>query len=252
MRMRTSWIMLIRSLRYTMRKPSLLIMGLLQPVLYLALFGPLLNGLSGAPGLSTTNAWAVFVPGLLVQQAVFSSVFVGISILSERRSGALDRMAVSGADSLGLLLGRLGRDVLVLLAQSLLLCSGALFAGLRVSAVGLTATLAMLAVTGLAVAAASYGIALRLQTEMAFAQMVNLFTLPVVLLSGVLLPMTLAPTWLRDLSRANPLSYVVNGTRALFAGSYTSGTALTSMAVAAGLLVLGCGFGVWSLHTSES
>lgn len=252
MRMRTSWVMLVRSLRYTWRKPSLLIMGLLQPVLYLALFGPLLNNLSGAPGLSGRSAWAVFVPGLLVQQAVFSSVFVGISILSERRSGALDRMAVSGADSLGLLLGRLGRDVLVLLAQSLLLCAGAVIAGLRVSPVGLAATLAMLAVTGLAVAAFSYGIALRLQTEMAFAQMVNLFTLPVVLLSGVLLPMTLAPTWLRDLSQANPLSHVVNGARALFAGTYTSSTALASMAVAGGLLVLGCGFGVWSLRTSES
>jgi ABC-2 type transport system permease protein len=252
MRMRTAWVMFLRSLRFTMRKPSLLIMGLLQPVLYLALFGPLLNRLSGAPGLSVSNTWAVFVPGLLVQQAVFSSVFVGMSILAERRSGALDRMAVSGADSLGLLVGRIARDVLVLMAQSLLLCAGALVAGLRVSAAGLLATLVMLAATGLAVAAFSYGIALRLQSEMAFAQLVNLFTLPVVLLSGVLLPMALAPTWLRDMSKANPLSHVVNGARDLFAGSYTSGTALASMAVAAALLVLGCGFGAWSLRASES
>ncbi len=252
MRRHTAWVMFVRSLRFTLRKPSLLIMGLLQPMLYLALFGPLLNRLAGAPGLSGGDTWAVFVPGLLVQQAVFSSVFVGISILAERRSGALDRMAVSGADALGLLLGRLARDVVVLLAQSLLLCAGALVAGLRVSPAAMAATLLMLAATGVAVAAFSYGIALRLRTEMAFAQLVNLFTLPVVLLSGVLLPMTLAPTWLRDVSKANPLSHVVSGARELFAGSYTSATAVAGIGVTAALLVLGCGFGVWSLHTSKS
>lgn len=252
MRMRTSWVMFVRSLRYTLRKPSLLLMGLLQPVLYLALFGPLLNRLSGAPGLSGGDTWAVLVPGLLVQQAVFSSVFVGISILAERRSGALDRMAVTGANPLGLLVGRIARDVVVLVAQSVLLCAAGLVAGLRASAAGVLATFVMLAVTGLAVAAFSYGIALRLQTEMAFAQLINLFTLPVVLLSGVLLPMTLAPTWLRDLSRANPFSHVVGGARELFAGSYTSGAAMTGVLVAAALLVLGCAFGVWSLRTTES
>ena len=58
-------------------------------MLYLALFGPLLNGLAGTPGFAGRNTWAVFVPGLLVQQAVFSSIFVGISILGDRRSASL-------------------------------------------------------------------------------------------------------------------------------------------------------------------
>ena len=252
MRVRTTWVMFLRSLRFTLRKPSLLIMGLMQPVLYLALFGPLLNGLAGAPGFSGRNTWAVFVPGLLVQQAVFSSIFVGISILGDRRSGALDRMTVSEADGLGLLLGRIRRDVVVLMAQSALLCAGAFVAGLRVSAGGVGAILLMLAATGLAVAAFSYGMALRLQSEMAFAQMVNLFTLPVVLLSGVLLPMSLAPTWLRYLSKVNPMTHVVTGARAVFAGSYTGTSALAGIGVVSVSLVLACLFGLGSLRRTES
>ena len=138
------------------------------------------------------------------------------------------------------------------MAQSALLCAGAFVAGLRVSAGGVAAILLMLAATGLAVAAFSYGMALRLQSEMAFAQMVNLFTLPVVLLSGVLLPMSLAPTWLRYLSKANPMTHVVAGARAVFAGSYTGASALTGIGVVCASLLLACLFGLGSLHRTDS
>jgi ABC-2 type transport system permease protein len=245
---RTSWVMYVRSMRYTLRNPLYVIFGLVQPLLYLALFGPLLSRLNGAPGFSTGNSWSVFVPGLLVQQAVFSSIFVGMGILADARSGALDRMAVSQAEPLGLLLGRVGRDVTVLIFQSATLLGGAYVAGLRTSVVGAVLTLVMLAVTGLAVAAFSYGMALRLRSEQAFAHIINTLTLPVVLLSGVLLPMSLAPGWLATISAVNPLSHVVTGARELIAGHVASSATVTSVVLVTALLVLGCWFGKRSLR----
>jgi len=243
--------MYTRSLRYTLRNPVYVIFGLVQPLLYLALFGPLLSKLSGAPGFTAGATWSVFVPGLLVQQAVFSSIFVGMGILADSRSGALDRMAVSQADPLGLILGRVGRDVTVLMFQSLTLLIGAFIAGLRTSITGLLLALVMLAVTGVAVAAFSYGMALRLRSEQALAQVINTVTLPVVLLSGVLLPMTLAPVWLSTLSKLNPLSHIVTGARELFAGHYLAGPTVLSGLLVAALLVLGCWFGKRSLRASQ-
>ena len=65
------------------------------------------------------------------------------------------------------------------------------------------------------------------------------FALPLLLLSGVLLPMSLAPTWLRRASQANPLSYVVDGSRSLFDGRLASAdTAKAAVATALVTLLL--------------
>ena len=81
---RTSLIVFCRSMRYTLRNPAWLIAGLIQPLLYLLLFGPLLAKLTAVPGFGS-NPWRVFVPGLLVQQSVFASVFVGFGVIAEMR-----------------------------------------------------------------------------------------------------------------------------------------------------------------------
>jgi ABC-2 type transport system permease protein len=248
---RTSLIVFSRSMRYTMRNPAWLIAGLIQPLLYLLLFGPLLAKLTAVPGFGS-NAWRVFVPGLLVQQSVFASVFVGFGVIAEVRSGVLDRMRVTSASELGLLIGRVLRDVVVLTVQAALLVLGSLAAGLRASVVGVLLAFAMLAVLGLAMSALSYGLALRVRVEEVFGQIINSLTLPALLLSGVLLPMTLAPSWLSDLSQANPLAHVVAATRSLFNGDLTGTTAVAGAAVAAGLAVLTLRFGLRSIRSDAS
>ncbi len=240
---RTSLIIFQRSMRYTLRNPAWIILGLAQPLLYLALFGPLLTRLSHSPGFAG-NTWRVFVPGLLIQQAVFASVFVGFGVIAEVRGGVLDRMKVTSASELGLVVGRVARDVVVLVTQAALLTVGALVAGLRASVGGVLLTFALLAVLGLAMSGLSYGLALRVPVEEVFGQIVNSLMLPILLLSGVLLPMALAPTWLADLSKANPLSHVVSGARALFAGRIASGDTAIGAAVAAGLAALALLFGL--------
>ena len=202
-----------RSVNYTLRNPVWVVVGLIQPVLYLLLFGPLLVKLSAGPGFRAQNSWSVFVPGLLVQQAMFSCVFVGLGILSERRSGVLDRLRITPASKTALLAGRIARDILVMLTQATVLVLGAVAAGM----------------SGL-----SYGLALRLRQEEAFSGVLNAVGLPVLLLSGILLPMSLAPSWLAYLSKANPLTHIVEAERHLFAGDVASG----SVALGAGLAVL--------------
>ncbi|AUG81634.1 Multidrug ABC transporter permease [Kitasatospora sp. MMS16-BH015] len=231
----TSWIIFQRSMRYTLRNPSWVIFGLAQPLLYLALFGPLLSRIAQAPGFEGGNTWRVFVPGLLVQQGVFSAVFVGFGIISEIRAGVLDRMRISAASELGLLLGRMLRDAVVLTAQAVLLTLGALVAGLRAPVGGVLTAFALVTVVGLAMAGLAYGLALLVKNEEAYGQLINALMLPTLLLSGVLLPLALAPGWLAGLAKANPLSYIVTAERALFAGQFGQSQALVGIGVAIGL-----------------
>ncbi len=80
-----------RQQRIVLRNPAWLIIGLTQPILYLALFGPLLTKLPlSYLGVSSGgNAYRFFVPGLLIQLGLFGSTFVGFAIISDWRSGVI-------------------------------------------------------------------------------------------------------------------------------------------------------------------
>jgi len=139
----------------------------------------------------------------------------------------------------------------VLAVQGTLLVLGALVAGLRASVAGVLLSFLVLGVLGLAMSALSYGLALRLPSEDVFGQLINSLTLPTLLLSGVLLPMTLAPGWLSGLSKANPLEHVVTAVRDLFAGQLTANGVVTGGAVAAGLAAVTLWFGLRSIRGGE-
>ena len=66
---RDTWIVFARAMRLSLRQPLWVIIGLMQPILYLTLFGPLLLSMAQAPGFPPGDAWQIFVPGLLVQMA---------------------------------------------------------------------------------------------------------------------------------------------------------------------------------------
>ena len=93
---RDTWIIFLRSMRLSLRQPLWVLIGLLQPILYLTLFGPLLQNIAATSGFQG-DAWQVFVPGLLVQLGIFGGLFVGFGIIAEIRSGVIDRQLVTPA-----------------------------------------------------------------------------------------------------------------------------------------------------------
>ena len=176
-----------------LREPAWGVIGVLQPVLYLALFGPLLKPL--AKQIGTTNAYTFFVPGLLVQLAIFGALFVGFGLIGEYRDGVIEAERVTPASRTALLLGRVLRDVLQVSVQSLILILIVLgFAfGMRGSIVGMVLGYVLALILTGAISAGGYALALTVKTEDALEAVANGVSLPVLLLSGILLPMTLAP-----------------------------------------------------------
>ena len=90
-----TWLVFRRSLGLTVRQPAWLIAGVIQPFVYLLLFGPLLDGFADMPGFPEGGAFNVFVPGLLVMTALFGSTFVGFGFIDEMRNGVVERMRVT-------------------------------------------------------------------------------------------------------------------------------------------------------------
>jgi len=143
-----------------------------------------------------------------------------------------------------LLLGPVLRDVVGILVQGALLSVVAVvFFGLEAPPEGLVIGVVIVGLLGGAFSALSYGAAQKLKSEDSFAPVVNGLILPVLLLSGILLPMDLAPGWLQTLADANPLTHIVDGVRAMYRGEVGSTVAWLGAALTLGLLVLGvfCG-----------
>jgi len=216
--LRESTIVFRRQIRMNLRNPAWVLIGVMQPVLYLLLFGPLLKPLVGSFGLSTDNAYTFLVPGLLVQLGMFGAFFAGFGLIGEWREGVIEAERVTPASRTALMTGRLMRDLLQLLVQALILVGLGYAMGLRGSVAGVVLGIVLTLLVGGACAAASLALALTTKSEDVMAPVINMVMMPVLLLSGILLPMTIGAAWLRRLSDFMPFRWIVDAVRDVFAG----------------------------------
>jgi ABC-2 type transport system permease protein len=225
-----------RQMQLLLRNPVWIFVGLFQPVMYLLLFAPLLKPALGVQ--TNAQAYEIFVPGLLVLLAIFGGLFQGFGLIAELRAGVIERSRVTPVSRLALLLGRTLRDVVNLLVQAVIITLLALVFDLRVFIGYLLLAYLMLALISLMTSALSYGIALLVKSEDALAPLMNTVAQQVLLLSGILLPLTYAPGWLQGIADWNPFSWAVNGTRALFRGDLGSNDVWQGLLIMAVLAVL--------------
>jgi ABC-2 type transport system permease protein len=240
--LRDTWIIFSRAMRLSLRQPLWVLIGLLQPILYLTLFGPLLQNIAATSGFEG-DAWQVFVPGLLVQLGIFGGLFVGFGIIAEWRSGVIDRQLVTPAARTSIIAGRTLRDVVVITVQGIVLVGCAFLLGLRVPAAALVIGLVLVALLGAAFSFISNAIGIATKSEDALAPMVNTLALPILLLSGILLPMNLAPQWLQIASNFNPFKHIVEALRAVYRSDFGNPIVWIGVLLAVVLVILGAWLG---------
>jgi ABC-2 type transport system permease protein len=217
---RDSRLIFVSALRVMLRNPAWVFFGLFQPVCYMLLFAPLLKSLVGVPGFPSGGAYNVFTPGLMIMMAIFGTGFAGFTVIGQLREGVIERLRVTPVNRLALMIGMISVSLLNLLVQTLLLLGIGLLLGFRPDGAGLLLLVALVLIGGLMMGSCSYAVALLVKNEGSLAAAVNLVALPLLLLSGIMLPLTLAPTILRNIAKANPFAYSVEAARALVAGHF--------------------------------
>jgi len=230
---RDSWLIFGSALRVMLRNPAWVFFGLFQPVCYMLLFAPLLKNLVGTPGFPSGGAYNIFTPGLMIMMAIFGTGFAGFTVIGQLREGVIERLRVTPVNRLAMMIGMISVSLLNLLVQAVLLLGIGLLLGFRPDAGGLLLLLVLLLVGGLMMAACSYAVALILKNEGSLAAAVNLVALPLLLLSGIMLPLSLAPDILQKIAKANPFAYAVDASRALVDGN------LGNVAVMQGFIIFG-------------
>jgi ABC-2 type transport system permease protein len=249
---RDTWLLLGRSLRSTLRNPVWMIIGLFQPICYLLLFAPLLQPLSQVRGFPPGGALTVFTPGLLVLMALFGSISTSYGLLTELQSGVIERFRVTPVSRWALLLGIVLRDVLVVLVQMGLMSLIARLLGAQINIGGFALALALLAILGICLSSCACALALALKDANAFAALLQTLLTPIMFLSGIMLPLTLAPPILQTIGRFNPFAYAVDAARQLFLGNFANVSVLQGFGLMGGLMVLALLWGVRSFKRATA
>ncbi|WP_432840605.1 ABC transporter permease [Dactylosporangium sp. CA-092794] len=217
--LRDTWLIFQRHILLMVRSPLWVFLGIAQPVVYLILFAPLLKPALASMGAnSMIDAYRVYVPGMLVALAIGGGLYVGFGLLGDLANGVIERSRVTTVSRVALLLGRALRDVVTVIVQSVLITILSLPFGLITNIGNILLGYAILALISLSAASISYGIAIKVNNPNVLGQVINNVAQPLMLLSGTLLPLALAPLWLRTVADYNPFNWAVTGMRALYAG----------------------------------
>jgi len=185
-----------------------------------------------------------------VMLAIFNCMFVGFGLIAELRAGIIERARVTPVSRLALLLGRVLRDAAVFVFQAVLLIVAALFMGLRAPLAGILVGFVFVALLTVSLASLSYALAMKARSQHEFGPAVNALTMPSMLLSGLMLPMSLAPGWLDVLSHFVPFRYLVDAMRDAYVGAYATPAMLHGVLVAVGLAGLAVTVGTRVFRTA--
>ncbi len=234
-----------RELRPTLRDPFTIIFSMVQPLVFLALFTPLLPDDDG-----TALQW--FVPGIIVMSCLFASSMTGSNLLFEIQTGSHERMLVTPLRRPALLIGRALKEIVPMFAQAALIVVACLPFGFRFNLGGALIGLVILSAFCIGLGSLSYTLALASKNaEWLFWTVQQTLLFPLLLLAGVLLPIDDGPGWLRALAAGNPLSYVVDAERALFNGNIWSSETFGGIVAAAAVAALGLWAGVRAMRRSD-
>ncbi|GII80116.1 transport permease protein [Sphaerisporangium rufum] len=242
---RDVWTVFVREITPVLRQPMTLLFNMVQPLLFLFVFGSLLAGTGGPGGAPGGGSpWQWFVPGILVMMCLSGPLLAGWTMLTELIGGAMERMLVSPLNRTAILVGRTLKEFAVLLAQAVLIIVMAVPLGFDLRPAGVLAGLLVLVLFGVGLGALSYVLAIASHPGGDLFWAVTQFLMfPLLLLSGVLLPLDAGPGWLRAAATLNPVYYLVEAERALFDARFADPAVppglLAAAAVAAIGLILG-------------
>jgi ABC-2 type transport system permease protein len=235
-----------RELRPVLRDPFSVVFSMIQPLVFLGLFAPLLPEVEGGSALQ----W--FVPGIVVMSCLFSTSFTGSNLLFEIQTGAHERMLVTPLRRPALIVGRALKEIVPMIVQTAIIVAVCTPFGFDLHIGGVVVGVLILSVMAVGLGALSYTLALASKnTEWLFWTVQQTVLFPLLLLAGILLPVDDGPGWLRALSSANPLTYVVDAERALFNGEFPASTVLSAVVASVAVAVLGLTVGTRAMRRSS-
>ncbi|HEY8492061.1 MAG TPA: ABC transporter permease [Dehalococcoidia bacterium] len=219
----------LRHVRTTLRIPIWVIVTLVQPVIWLTLYGQLFRRVVELPGFETGSYIQFLTPGIVVMTAMFGSMWSGMGIIEDLNEGVMDRMLATPVHRGALIAARVAHAALTVLVQSFIILGIGLVLGARFpgGVPGVVTILLLSALLGSAFSALSNGLALVTRREETLIAVLNFFGLPLVFLSSAFIATELMPGWIRAAATVNPVNWAITASRDAMLGQDWAEVALS-------------------------
>jgi ABC-2 type transport system permease protein len=213
--LRHTWQVALRYIRALFRQPAWIGISIVQPVIWLLLFGALFKRAADIPGFTGDSYVEFLTPGVVVMLAVSTAGWVGMGFIEDINRGTMDRLLVSPIWRGALNLGSIAQSVLTVVIQSavvvgLAVATGARFPG---GVAGLAILIVVAGLLGAVFASLSNGLAVLLRQRESLIGAVTMVTLPLTFLSSALMQQSLLPAWIRSIAKFNPVNWAAEAGR---------------------------------------
>ena len=206
--------MVVRQARNLLREPIWIALLLIQPMIWLLLYGQLFSRVPALRGGASTYI-EFLTPGIVVMNAFFGGTWAGMAMITDLDRNVVSRFLATPASRLSIVLSQVVRSGLTALIQALIILLVGLALGVRVhgGAPGWLVVLAMGALVAMVFAGISNGIALLVRREATMIAAANFVGLPLMFLSSILIQQRVMPDWMSEVSRYNPVNWGVRAAR---------------------------------------
>ena len=234
----------LRYLRALLRQPAFVIITLIQPLIWLLLFGALFKAVTQIPGFSGRSYIDYLMPGVVVMLAVSSAGWTGMAFIEDMNSGVMDRMLVAPAWRGAFNLGSVAQSMISVVLQTILIVLLALLLGAHYEN-GIGGILVLLVVAALLAAifaSFSNGLGILTGQRETLIGAVSALLLPLTFLSGALMQLSLAPGWIGTVAKFNPVDWAATAARNSTTESFDWGVVAGRVGLLTALVVLAAWF----------
>jgi ABC-2 type transport system permease protein len=241
--------LLQRHLRATLRLPIWIAVMLVQPIIWLTIYGQLFRRVIELPGFESASYIQFLTPGVVVMTAFFGAMFSGMGMIEDLDAGVIDRLLATPVHRGALIAARVLHDALTIAIQAIIILALGLALGARVpgGVAGFLVIVLVAALLGAGMGAVSNGLALLTQRRETLIAVNNFFGMPLIFLSSAFMAVELMPDWIRLIARGNPVNWAVEAARAAMLGQ--AWPAVWSMgALLAALVLVACIFATQSFR----
>jgi ABC-2 type transport system permease protein len=237
-----TWHLFLRYMRNTLRLPIWIAVTLVQPVIWLFLYGQLFRRIVELPGFGDVSYIQHLTPGVVIMTAMFGSAWSGMSMIRDLDEGIMDRLLSTSVHRGAIITARVMHASTTVGVQSVIILGMGLALGARIDGgiVGAIAIMVLAFLLGAAFSAMSNGVALLARREETLIAIVNFVGLPLVFISTAFIAAELMPGWIRSAAEFNPVNWAIVGSRSAMQGDEWMLVAQYTLYLLAFVIV--CGF----------
>ena len=251
---RHTWFMVVRQTRNLMREPIWIALLLIQPMVWLVLYGQLFKNVTRLGGFGTTSYVTFLAPAIVVMNSFFGATWSGMAMIGDLDRKVVERFLATPASRFSIVLSQIVRSALTAAIQAIVILAiawGGLGVHVHAGVAGWLVVIAVAMLVNAAFAGISQGLALLTRREATMITLANFIGLPLLFLSSTLLAQSQMPHWMRVAAGFNPVNWGVKSSR----GVVLPGTDWASVGLYVGYLAVLCAataaFASWAFRAYQ-